>query len=857
MFNKNKIGLAVITASLLFTEVCAVPAYPGLRKLLQPDGTSIFVRTVGDEYAHLLVDSEGRPLHFDATTGCYRLTGESAHEVPALLQRLRNGHLVTHQPFVLQPRTAAASDHHTMRISDVPTLGSHKALVVLVQFSDRQFSMTDAVDYYDRYFHDINFRDNGARGCVTEWFREGSFYQYDPEFDVIGPVTVSYSSTELAGTDGIGDTWKMIQQVVSLIDEQVDFSQYDTDGNGTCDNIYCIYAGYGQADSYYDDVIWPHSGNLSETEIDGYMRNKTVQADEVTIDRYTVSAELNGQTGVPVGMGTFVHEFGHVLGLADHYCTTGATSFNLPGYWDVMAYGPYCDDQNCPPLFTAFERYSLDWLQPTQLTTAADTLIDVPILADSNIAYRVDVPGKSYEYYLIENRQQRAWDRYIPGHGALVWHIDEDQTVWDANMVNGVAGHPRVDIVEAGGTTSYEGLASDPFPGSKRVTQYHFTDWSKKEIFAFVDVQERSGTVCLRLDGTNYRLDAPMPELTEVSGRSVRIDWERPYLGDQFDVELLQSDSLIMSNTITDSKLLLSELEPECDYQLRISSRCMHLTSDTIAFYFSTLPLQVFEQTAVALPATDVTETSFTAHWEAMPLATSYIIVLYSRESTGVSEVGTGFDNATASDYQLPEGWSTDVTTSPSSQYYGENSPSFRFNTNGTYLLASQSGSALTQVSFWHRSNNSGNALIVEQLVGNEWVMVGDTIRAASGVAVQEVLPLDEAQSVRLTYLHKMGYLLIDDIYVTYRHDEYNWLFPTEVVGTEYYFCNLDPTVRFSYDVVATDGTNFSAFSNRIDVEQPAAIQKLRVDALSEKRLYDLMGRRVSSPQPGLLYIKR
>jgi len=846
MVRNTSLGLALL-ASLIFSQAQAVPAHPGLRSVKQPDGTVIQIRVVGDEYSHLTVDAEGRPLQLDAVTGCYRLTGESAEAVPMLLQQRRQERASIRR---------AASGHQTMRISDVPTIGTHKALVVLVEYSDKGFSMSNPVNYYDRYFHDKNFRSNGARGCVTEWFKEGSFYQYDPIFDVIGPVKVSYRSNELAGADGIGETYKMIQEVVSLIDDQVDFSEYDTDGNGTCDNIYCIYAGYGQADSYYNDVIWPHSGNLSETEIDGRYQNKTVQADGVTVDRYTVSAELNGSTSVPVGMGTFVHEFGHVLGLADHYCTTGATSFNLPGYWDIMAYGPYCDDQNCPPLFTAFERYSLGWLEPTQLNTGADTLVQVPILADSNVAYRFDVPGKSNEYFLIENRQQRDWDLFIPGHGALVWHIEEDQSVWNSNMVNGVAGHPRVDVIEAGTTTSYEGLASDPFPGTSNITQFTFTDWNKQEVFSFVDVVEQSGTVYLRLDGTAYRLDAPEPSLTELSGLTAHVSWERPYLGKYFDVALYRDGNLLRQSSLSQPTYYMGDLEPETDYELRLSTRCMHLTSDTIQFSFTTMPLQVYERSAVALPATEITATGFTANWEAMPLATSYTVGLYRREQVGLSEYGTGFDQATQSDYKLPDGWQTDVTTSPSTQFYGEAAPSFRFNTDGSWMTMSCQGKPLTKVRFWHRSNNAKNGLVVEQYVGGQWIAVGDTLRAASGVAVEEVLELNEATQVRLSYCHKMGYLLVDDIYVTYRHDVYTRLGDYVTTDNRYVFADLDPQGRYSYDVVATDGTNQSGVSDMIDVIDPAAIRTLKDDCTGP-RYYDLQGRVAVQLVPGGLYLKR
>ena len=40
----------------------------------------------------------------------------------------------------------------------------------------------------------------------------------------------------------------MIIHAVELLDDEVDFSQYDTDGDGFVDNVYVFYAGRGEAD---------------------------------------------------------------------------------------------------------------------------------------------------------------------------------------------------------------------------------------------------------------------------------------------------------------------------------------------------------------------------------------------------------------------------------------------------------------------------------------------------------------------------------------------------------------------------------------------------------------------------------
>ena len=69
------------------------------------------------------------------------------------------------------------------------------------------------------------------------------------------------------------------------------------------------------------------------------------------------------------------------------------------------------------------------------------------------------------EYYIFENRQQTGWDALIPGHGMLVWHIDYDKAIWNANKVNYELNHPCIDLLKADNRSSGGSADYDPFPG--------------------------------------------------------------------------------------------------------------------------------------------------------------------------------------------------------------------------------------------------------------------------------------------------------------------------------------------------------------------------------------------------------
>jgi M6 family metalloprotease-like protein len=146
--------------------------------------------------------------------------------------------------------------------------------------------------------------------------------------------------------------------------------------------------------------------------------NSEFEVDGVTVDRYTVSQQLNGITGLPVGIGTFVHEFGHVIGLADHYNNSlpmGRPNNNV-GNWDVMSSGSYNDDQNCPAPFSAFERYSLGWCGLTELDTKKPGQIMMTPYMDDGECFRISVREDDKEYFIIENRQQKQCTRLVASY---------------------------------------------------------------------------------------------------------------------------------------------------------------------------------------------------------------------------------------------------------------------------------------------------------------------------------------------------------------------------------------------------------------------------------------------------------
>lgn len=99
---------------------------------------------------------------------------------------------------------------------------------------------------------------------------------------------------------------------------------------------------------------------------------------------------------------------------------------------------------------------------------------ELPPLHESNKAYILPTE-REFEYFLLENRQQDGFDKYIPGHGMLIWHVDFDQKVWDLNRVNNDPKHQYVDLVEADNKKTEKTRDGDSFPGRYEVTSITYS----------------------------------------------------------------------------------------------------------------------------------------------------------------------------------------------------------------------------------------------------------------------------------------------------------------------------------------------------------------------------------------------
>lgn len=430
--------LLLLILNLWTLHADASPARPTLHTITLPDGRTITYRLVGDESYHYITDSLGNEIFIDGLTPSFH------HRRAAAKSRSGEG----------------------MSITTFPKSGSPRALVILAEYADVKFSIPDPAEYYTAMLNLEGFDRDGATGSAADYFAACSNGRFRPRFDVCGPLTLPEKQRYYGSNTPTNDAlaYRMIIHACdSLAANGFDFTPYDTDGDGIIDNIYLIYAGNGESSGNLKDAdtVWPHSWDI-QTAGGG----KPIYSG-LLLSHYACSSELIAN-GMPDGIGTFCHEFSHVIGLPDLY-STGAGYAVTPDSWSCLDTGCHLNNSRTPALYSAFERMSLGWLDPTPIITEDDYTLSP--LVTGNCAYIIRTE-RDKEFFILENRRLQGWDSYLAGEGMLVWHIDYDRNAWTDNAVNTQSGHQRVDLVEAVSRATYKAKATDPFPGEGGISSF-------------------------------------------------------------------------------------------------------------------------------------------------------------------------------------------------------------------------------------------------------------------------------------------------------------------------------------------------------------------------------------------------
>jgi immune inhibitor A len=272
-------------------------------------------------------------------------------------------------------------------------------------------------NFSQSHYQDLYFGTGPGAESVKTYYEKQSSGRYSVDGLVTDWVKVPYNEARYGRSNGYpcasntcSNVWNLIsdaltawvtsQHAKGLTDAQIatelasfdqwDRNDYDGDGNfnepdGYVDHFQIVHAGGDQAnaDPYQgEDAIWSHRwnafpNNAGKTGPDyNKQGGSPVGTTGLWVSDYTIQPE-NG------GLDVFAHEYGHDLGLPDHYDTSGpsANSENPVNWWTLMAQsrvskpGDNAIDSRAADL-SAWDKLQLGWLdyeivKPGQQTTVA------------------------------------------------------------------------------------------------------------------------------------------------------------------------------------------------------------------------------------------------------------------------------------------------------------------------------------------------------------------------------------------------------------------------------------------------------------------------------------------------------
>ncbi|MFH1865260.1 MAG: M6 family metalloprotease domain-containing protein [Candidatus Eisenbacteria bacterium] len=472
--------LAVLVATLaMAVAATGAPLRGEAVTIREPDGSSVELRVWGDEFYSVGETLDGYTVVRDELTGLLSYAELSRDGTSLVSTGIPAGQpiprgLAKHiritpeaaREKALMVREAFEMDAYggpfesVFRGARSTTTGDVVGITLIIDFSDDTWTIpASAIDDYCNRNGYTGYSNNGS---VRDYFQDVSegllnYTNYVPPQYYRAANTKEYYCNPSAPY-GQRARELIVEALTDLDNNGLDFSQYDSDGDGIIDAVNCFYAG--DTWNAWAEGLWPHAGGL------------TFIVDGVRTQRYQIT-----NLGSQLRLGTFCHENGHMLmgwpDLYDYdYDSTGVGQFCL------MCYGGSGTNPIEP---SAYMKYDAGWADVTVLS-APYTGLDLAV--DGNVVYKFEHPSLSNEYYLVENRQRTGRDASLPDDGMAIWHVDTEGS--NSNQQQTPALHYLVTLVQADGNWDLEnnrnyGDGTDLYAATRYTActpaTYPNTDW--------------------------------------------------------------------------------------------------------------------------------------------------------------------------------------------------------------------------------------------------------------------------------------------------------------------------------------------------------------------------------------------
>lgn len=357
-------------------------------------------------------------------------------------------------PYLIQNLQSTLNPNYVVKTlppserESLPSLGTVKVPVFLVDFPDYPHKSTQNTTDAQLKLFGNGIKSDYPFESLRNYYSRSSYGQLSITGNVFGWYRTKYNRDHYTNNND-----ELIKEVLNHYNPSVDFSKYDSDGNGNLDAFYVYWTGplSEWAGSWYGEQCWFNDPNYA---VDGKKLKKYVWS--------WYADPGNGKFATI----TSIHETAHLLGLPDYY------DYDMSKWPDAGANWPNGGigavdmmdgnaDQNC------FSKFLLGWIKPTIIRSGTHYITLKPSGNSKDaILIMPNTNGNIFnEFFMVQYRKKGVgndpltndYNPNYPSDGIVIWHVDATLNGKGEFMYNNFnTPHKLLKLMESDGQEKIE-----------------------------------------------------------------------------------------------------------------------------------------------------------------------------------------------------------------------------------------------------------------------------------------------------------------------------------------------------------------------------------------------------------------
>ncbi len=347
-----------------------------------------------------------------------------------------------------------------------PVYGDMSVGVILIEFADADYNFDalggfkdfiaggDTSWYSNTDFDSIFFSTDyyyqspegtETYGSVNDYYKEVSYNQYWLSGRILNSIDIGTGRYKWLRADSIKGYYNSQNGLDPLF---VDEAYLKAKAAHNADP-----GNFADPDDF-ERLIVVYAGILGGGMLHPFVLNTGLKGNKIT--RYPTQQSDD----VFMKIGTICHEFAHTLGLPDKYPRYNDVNIS---FWGLMA--DAYTVKSCPTHMISSSKLSLGWIYPDTLRNNTNVILHPYENNPYTAAKIIPIESSREEYFIIENRREKGFDKSLPGFplagtteqddgGVLIWHVIDgrDYLEYDHSLL---LHSPKNDFPQPGRTIFY------------------------------------------------------------------------------------------------------------------------------------------------------------------------------------------------------------------------------------------------------------------------------------------------------------------------------------------------------------------------------------------------------------------